>query len=617
MLNAATTPANEILDRPLALPWVPGAQRLELISLPYMRRSSSRTDGYEVECRFAQLDDQGQWLSEYRGGWAPIEQLALLRIGSIFEDRSLIGYRDGRSIKQATRFHPKFRSELQEFYRDLYKTSGEEKPNSHVISRLFAPSVCVGEFDRRKIYIPSSEILRFYFGPNSLIAGNFMNAVHGQPGLGLFDADETRFLENGVFQIAPIAGLTDRASALHLALLLNSPDLLQMWQYASDQSLASAHSKDGAFQCNLMLPNEQYSLSLSGKNSMVEGPLGTDPKRAFVVSSILSDYRAPPFEKLIIKIPYGLDDVDLDDIDGSRGSGKTQFLNVVTDDAKLDPRRRPGALLARTSPHHESLRRTFPNLSRIPIHYDVETAARRQPREVERQVRMIEALSTLAPGGDGKVGGVQFRPSRSYAPSPPLEAPTRRLFSGASGVVGQFEAVATASLQYPVSVFVRAMDRLARHHAGGLVAQDPLSLAKGSVMLMTADPSWAATAKGRRIAIGWIEVDDQVVYAFEMSRRRKSESISLGLVAKADGSRMSIAELSRVVEHATQQIGSRGSKTEGRDRGVWPSPTAFLDITGRVVTHTAKRRLASVLAEELEALSRSLCWPAEAAQAAS
>lgn len=614
MQNPAASTVHEIVERPLTLPWLPGAQRLLITDQTFLRRNPSRSDGYELECQFSQLDGQGRRFGAPLYGWAPLEQLPLLRTGSIFEDRVFAGYREGLVTKQATRFRPKFLSELKELGVDWYQSRGEHRDDNPVASNiLLAQPACVGAHDGRKIYIPSNEIMRFYFGASSLLAGTFLNAVHGEPGLGLVDFDETRFLEPGVFQIAPVSGLADRASALHLAMLLNSPDLLQMWRSAADDCLAS--SSDGSFQCRLMLPASSLALSLWGKTSIVQGVIGTAAERAFVVSAILSDYRPAPFSKVVIKLPHGMAEGDLDDADAEPGAQRSRFLSIIGDEARLDNRRRPGVNVARTSPHHDSLRRTFPNLSRVPIQYDTAAIARRQPREVERQKRMIEALSTLPPGSDREVGGIQFRPSRSYCAPTPLEAPTDRLFSGGEILAGLFEPIQTTDLKYPLSVFAKAMNRISQLQRGGLVAQDPLSSAHGAIMIMAANPSWSALARGRRIAIGRIEVDGQTVYAFEMSRRHPSESISLGLVAKADGSPMSITELSRVAEHATQQIGSRGSRSESRKRGVWPGPSVFLDVTGRVVTHTAKRKFPSVLAEDLEALSRSLFPPVTATQA--
>ncbi|WP_421736542.1 hypothetical protein [Caulobacter sp.] len=498
-------------------------------------------------------------------------------------------------------------TELKEIYPGRYQTSGERREDEPVSSMiLLAPSACVGDHDSRRIYIPSSEILRFYFGPISWLADSFMSAVYGAPGDGLFDPEETRFIEPGVFQIAPVAGLADRASALHLALLLNSPDLLQLWQEASDASLGSERREGGIFRSTLMLPEGKHSLALLGKNSSVERFMLVAQERAFVASAIISDYRPAPFSKLVVKLPYGMNESDAGNIDDASYNPRTRHNTVVALDAKLEARRRPGIQVARLSPHHESLRRTFPGLSRVAVQYDVASLARNQPREVERRIRMVEALSALSPGSDPKVGGVLFRPSKAYFPPAQLERPSRRLFEAISTEAGRFESFAVTELKYPLSVFVKAMNRLSRHQSGGLVAQDPLQMTNNLAMLMVGNPSWNSMARGRRIAIGRIDVDGRSVYAFEMSRRRASESISLGLVAKVDGSQMSIIELSRVVEHATQQMGSRGSNTEGRNRGVWPGPDAFRDITGRIVAHTAKRRFASVLAEELDGLARSL-----------
>lgn len=128
----------------------------------------------------------------------------------------------------------------------------------------------------------------------------------------------------------------------------------------------------------------------------------------------------------------------------------------------------------------------------------------------------------------------------------------------------------------------------------------------GDVMVLRPATSWGSAARGRAIAVGRIDLDSGHVYAFELSRRRTGERISLGLGAKPDGSSMSWSEISAVARHAIAQLTLRGAGLASKNRGVWPNPSEFSDVLGRSVKHTRRRRTPAWLAEDLEALSRSL-----------
>ena len=126
-------------------------------------------------------------------------------------------------------------------------------------------------------------------------------------------------------------------------------------------------------------------------------------------------------------------------------------------------------------------------------------------------------------------------------------------------------------------------------------------------MLMRAHSTWGNGWRGRHFAIGEIQFAGRTVYAFEVSRRRKTERISLGLVARPDGAPMSGRELSSIAQHAIAKL-SVQTKSD-RVRGVWPVSGNFSDVCGRIVPHTARRRFSALLAEDLEALARTLFDP--------
>lgn len=581
------------------LPWVPSDQRLVLAHLGSMRRSAVRTDAYEIECAFWELDEAFGFPLR---GWAPFEQLGMLRPGSIFENRVLSG-RDGRLVaRQATKLQPVEMCQLNADTSRRHTASrrrpiGEPRLQSEIESML--PWACVAQAQGKRYYLPAGEILRFYFGALSLSAAAFMSLAANDEAAGLFDPEHTRFLEPDVLQIAPVSGLADRASALHLALLLHSPDLMKLWRSTVALFIAAGARGEPDFYPEIELPNTQHAFALLGRSEVIANSFEQGGERAFLVSSIASDYRTIPFKRLVIKLPSGLDEFELADLDEERLDASSRYQNILAPGLPLENRRRPGVRVTQMSPFHESLRKAFPGLGRVQVDYEEKPKAMVARRPIERRERNIEALSALAPGSDRTVGGVVFRPGRIYGAEPRPAAPVRSLFTE-DVEPGWFEPVVSNQLSYPVSTFIRAFNLLARHGGGGLIGQDPLHALAGETMMLRPAPSWGAAGRDRFVVMGRLDTDSGSVYCFEISRRRKTESISLGLVARADGGLMNLNHLSAVARHAVAQLSLRGSAAPSDARGVWPSPHSFLDIRGRIARHTQRRHVPAWLAEDGE-----------------
>lgn len=605
------SPAQTPLDSSqVQLPWIPLPERLALSHIGAIRRSQHRTDAYEVECVFFQLDDPGP-LPLFAA--APLEQLGLLRPGSIFENQRYVGHLDVLRTRRVSGLTLKGMSQFNTSGRAEYLLENRFAAGSRVIEQSALLQRWVNNCRHQGLtyYVPSGEIFRFYFGAISLGAASFMSlAVSDQDSGGLVDPEHTRFLEPGVLQIAPISGLADRSSALQLAMLLHSPELMGMWRKTVDQFIADQAWGGSQFYPPIELPASRYPFTLQGLGVDVrQGLLGVGYERGFMTWSIVSDYRPAPFRRLVIKLPYGMSEVDLDQPEEAEEAPAARYANLVPNDLKLESRRRPGVAAGRMSHQMESLQRAFPRLAGVQVDYEAPPAPRsanRRAAAAPLKERVIEELSALLPGHDRKVGGVVLRPGAIYQPEARAQTPTQRLFGDTELELGEFVPAVAEQTRYPFSTFVGAFNLLMRHQAGGLVGQNPISAFGGDVMVLKPAASWGSAARGRAFAVGRIDLDAGHVYAFELSRRRADERISLGLVAKTDGSAMSWAEVSAVARHSVAQLTLRGAGSTSKSRGVWPSPSEFTDVLGRSVKHTRRRRTPAWLAEDLDALSGSL-----------
>ncbi len=545
-------------------------------------------------------------------GLAPLEQLGLLRPGSIFEDRRYAGQLDTLRTQRVGGLKLKAMSQFNRIGHLEYILENRFAPGDSAIDLTTLKERWVNNcrHEGRTYYVPSGEIFRFYFGGISLGAASFMSlAVSDQDGVGLVDPEHTRFLEPDVLQIAPMSGLADRSSALQLALLLHSPELMAMWRTTVDQFVADQAFGSDEYYAPIELPASGHPFILRGLGANVQQRVRESAyERGFMTWSIVSDYRPTPFRRLVIKLPHGMSEIDLEQVDEAEDEPGTRYANILPEDMKLESRRRPGLAAGRMSSHMESLQRAFPRLAGVQVEYEAPPTPRssRKREALVLQERVVEELSALMPGHDRKVGGVILRPGAIYRPEASTQVPTQRLFDDPDFDLGEYVPATTEQARYPFPTFISAFNLLMRHQAGGLVGQNPISAFGGDVMVLKPSASWGAAARGRAIAVGRIDLDTGHVYAFELSRRRADERISLGLVAKVDGSAMSWSEISSVARHAVAQLTLRGTGATSKSRGVWPNPAEFTDVLGRSVKHTRRRRTPAWLAEDLDALGRSL-----------
>ncbi|MDP1616520.1 hypothetical protein [Phenylobacterium sp.] len=582
---------------PHRLDWLPSDRRIVLTKHKQVRRSVQRVDGHEILCSFApEIPSASSPRMEH--AWGPYEQIGLLRPGAIFEKKQLVGSASDLTELKALRFRPQMVrdvSVMNGVYHASVGSHPDEPPSEPYTGEA---SYCVGMAEGRRIYIPCFELIRFYFGTLSAVADRFMaNAIFGQIGEGIVDPAETKFVDDGVFQIAPLSGFADKASALRLAMLLTSPDLLRLWQ----RSVPPGER----YMPQVMLPPTSHSLMLVGRREQIRHMLGQWEERAFLAWSITSDFRPSPFRKLIIKSPFGTagDEVALED---TAGEAASRYTYVVPPSARLQSLRRPGARVGSYSPFGETVRQAFPGLSRVTVEYSFSKPRRPNLHAAAASEREVEELSFLAPGHDKRVGGLSLRPTTHFAPWAQPERPTRQLFDEEIGELARLVTLPAERLASPVPAFLAAMRRCASAGTGGLELQDLWNSVPGGVTTLAAPRSWGVGSKGRFFVVGSVRNRHGVAYAFELVRRNGGERISLGVVARADGAPLDLRGLSAIAKHAVSQIAARGEDRSQRSRGLWPSQNVFSDVVSRPIPHTRMRMMPATLANDLQAVTEML-----------
>lgn len=592
---------------PHRLEWLPSDRRIVLTKQKDVRRSVQRLDAHEVLCAFTP-DIPSDAVPPYEQAWGPYEQVGLLRAGAVFENKQLVGFKSGLIELKALRFRPELIRDVSLVGGINQATAGYRPGEPRPEPYRGEASYCVGTAEGRRVYVPCFDLIRFYFGSLSAVADRFMaSAVFDQIGEGLVDPADTGFIEDGVFQIAPLSGLSDKASALRLAMLLASPDLLALWKRSVE--------REDRYRPEVMLPQSDHSFALIGRREHIRHMTGQWEERAFVAWSIVSDFRPAPFHTLIVKSPFGApsDEVALDT---AADEAASRCSYVILPNARLQSLRRPGAQAGSYSPFGETVRQAFPGLSRVTVEYAFSKPRRPNLHASAANEREVEELSFLAPGHDKRVGGLSLRPTTHFAPWAQSERPTRLLFDEEVGELARLVTLPTAHLALPVPAFLAAMRMCASAGTGGLELQDLWDSIPGGVTTLAAPRSWGAGSKGRHFVIGSVRSRYGVAYAFELVRRNGAERISLGVVARADGAPLDLRGLSAIAKHAVSQIAARGEDRSQRSRGLWPSPNVFSDVVSRPIPHTRTRMMPATLANDLQAVAEMLTSMSDAVIAA-
>ena len=612
----SSTPAPDALPDPLlehwTAPWLPsGLGSLTVSKLGEIRRSSNRSDAFEIECYFEGSDGPVR-------GWAPFEQLGQLASGAIFERGQFARLAPTPQRLVTQNLEASGIAVLESFSEDGERARARDVSRveryrllevTHIAQEPWGqrhdePPVCIARDGGRQVLIPSFELLRFYFGPLSLGANAFMAAAAQAPGEELADFSMTGFVDEGVFRIAPNEALLDRGSALHLAMLLASPDLGELWMNTA-LGLTFANGRDYPKYPVVLAPAQARRLRLGGRYVDIQQP-GALPvlNRAFQASRILNDERAPPFKRLIVRLPRngGLGSEEDSDLLEERQRRRA----LLQADLVLDNGRRPGLSAVTRSTLLQSMLAAFPKFAGVKITYEQAALKSHARQTITENIAAVDTLSLLPVAAGGQVGALKLRPTRLSDPTIVENDQLTLTLLDKSFDEARSVKVAVEKLGFPVRTFIQAFSIISRIGTGSLLFQDPVSSLANEVLLLEAPASWLETSRAcrpRRIAVGLMLIDGRPVYAFELERRSMHERISLFLAMRRDGQTMSRANLSAVFRHAVLNLGERTAT--GGQRGVWPS-LGYADIIGRTVPHRARRRYASCLAEDLDDLARAI-----------
>jgi hypothetical protein len=449
------------------------------------------------------------------------------------------------------------------------------------------------------LVVAGAELARFYLASLGMVAHQLLVADYDLDSAvaKLVDPERTGWVDENTFEIAPVSPLCDTGSALQLALLLASPDLLQFWrEIATNARAARIRGEPGVLDAptpaatkHVVAHTMSYMLALPGGRV-----------RALRVTRIESDLRPSPFAALIVHLPYSFvtpSDPDDDDVsDEPKGERRQRRL---ADDLKLNRKERPGRTHIKLAALGQSFRSAFPRLQEVEVRH---MGGRERPpvRGSRGKVDTIKEVSTLPPGGNPDICALVAQPVPGGRMRPPVPAETRgNLFDDLPQEQMRRMDMSIAGLPYPLGMFATA---ILRANSGGYIVREG-----GSFPLFEMSTDWGAFAllragRSRLAAIGWIEVEGGSVCAVELERRHPKEALATGLFARSDGGVLSLPQVAAILRYTCQ----RKVIDEGLNWRLWPPDGLFADLRTAHLIHHATRSHAIPMSDELGRRARSL-----------
>lgn len=457
--------------------------------------------------------------------------------------------------------------------------------------------------------IAGAELARFYLASLGMVAHQLLVADYDLDSAiaKLVDEERTGWVDKTTFEIAPVSPLCDTDSAMQLAMLLASPDLIQFWrEIAANARAARMRGEPGVLDAPT--PAATKHVVAHTLPYMLALPKGR--VRALRITRIESDLRPPPFATLIVHSPFSFSAPSGKDGDDTTNEPEEERKRRrLADNLKLNRTERPGRTYVKLAALGQSFASAFPRFQEVEVQH--KGGYGRPPgKSWKGSVKTIEEVSTLPPGGNPEIGALVAQPASGGRARPPVPAETRgNLLEDLPREQMRRTDMPIVSLPYPLDMFATA---ILRANSGGYIVQKG-----GSFPLFEMSAEWGAFAllragRPRLAAVGWIGVEDGSVCAVELERRHPKEALATGLFARSDGGVLSLSHVAAVLRYTCH----RKEIDEGLNWRLWPPDGLFADLRTAHVTHHATRPHAIPMSDELSRRARLLVGERSAGLAA-
>lgn len=562
-----------------------------LHTLRRIRLSPTDSQIIEVECEFTNVS----FFGEQKCVWLPINEIAVVPLGTLITD-------DEFNEVPLPRTHQRVKAFRTDRLVDLVVShpAAIETPNGRVMtaqSKSEFPCYVHHE-GALPVAVPAMELTRFYLAAVSVAVDNIMRFdVDPEAVFDTYcDLSRTGYLDAArrEFRIAPKPGLCDRGAALQIAQVMTDESLrLTVAGLARGIRRLAASGNDAEMpfvrspaplDLKFVIANQE-----DGRFFRQEGHV--------MAERVISDYRKPAFERLVVELPVGYDRASFNE------PGRVPAMDPrppIEPEATETRERKPGTRSLKIISAQGGIAQTFPFLNGVKTRYEERT--RIPPplfRPPEPPPTPIKEYSSLPRGGREPVARLNVVPRSD--PEPQIERTTLDN--------QQFAETDPTFQPTLVTVDVRRLDaRMGRFaSAGSVLASDGLVDLAGSSLvgggqqalrvfeLARACGSWAWSTRrgrGRYVAFLPLLVGRRIVWAVSIERKAERH-LPMGLFV----SREPVAELDFIAR--TLAALARRNSHSSDDGGTFPDQD-YADVRFASLIHSASRqKRVSALAADL------------------
>ena len=557
---------------------------LNLFRLEALRRirlSSTDSQVIEVECEVTRVS----LLGEQEFMWLPINEIAVVPIGTLMTDGEFNEVPRPRTHQRVKAFRTDRLIDLL-----VSHPAAIETPNGRVMTAQSASKLpCYVQQDGPlPVAVPAMELTRFYLAAASVAVDNIMRFDVDPEAVfdSYCDLSRTGYLDTArrEFRIAPKPGLCDRGAALQIAQFLTDEPL-----QTTMAGLARGIRRSAASGGDVEMPLVRSPAPLDLKFVIADQEDGRlfRQKGHVMAERVVSDYRKPAFERLVVELPVGYDKAAFND------PGRVPATDPrppIDPDATETRERKPGTRSLKSVSAQGGIAQAFPFLNGVKTQYEERTRVPPPlPRPPEPPPPPIKEYSSLPRGGREPVARLNVVPRSD--PEPQIERSTLD--------DQRFAETDPACQPSLVTVDVRGLDaRMGRFaSAGSALASDALVDLAGSSLagggqhalrvfeLARACGAWAWSTRrgrGRYVAFLPLLVGRQTVWAVSIERKAERH-LPMGLfvarepVAELDFAARTLAALARRNSHSSE------------DAGTFPDQD-YADVRFASLIHSANRQ---------------------------
>lgn len=539
--------------------------------------------------------------------YVPLTDFRFFGIGNVFKNQRHVSYNRNAQLFKAGMISNYCVTELSFVPDGVHMMGSFGFDQTLPDYSLSDPHITIRHKDEL-IFVPPLESIRFFLSSFGHFAGTFLSRLEQKlEPMDVCYADETGWVNNDTFQIAPKGDYCDIASAVQLALLMTNPDLMKL--LGALGRLCSSMQDSGKTMTALFpFPDLSKDIKFMGmqKTLFING---SPMNEGIICRRIISDNRPAKFRnlKIVLKQPNGFEV-------GDNKNRKKEVPIVRHGRIKLirlkkgDVSKKRGHYIWGNLP---GLIESFPMMGDVAL-----TVIRDRNPSGRNGTKTVSADGIETEGSSSSNSGPVVTPSITF--KQPLLS--RQLFGGQEykpGVKAELFSRTLNSLPEPIAAD-EAYSILSTENAkrfkvlfdsqdSGFQLEDASqSVNKGQACILRLPAAWGKWSSGDRgngrlVAVIESSIGGFYYYGMELETSKDTKNIAMSVTAEVTGRRLGSYDFGCILSHCVSRVRLRGRKRAPSQSyiGIWPDEVEFVDVIGDRIIHREKMKHPDILRDKM------------------